>query len=365
MRRSTGQATIELLVLCGLAAAVALALGTALASGAAAATAGALRRALRPPHPVHDDTWALGSPTWGPLLRRYAPRLVLERDRYGEDDEVPVEFTRCRQRPCARLGVGRPAMYVHLVRRPDAAFLHYWFYYPDSRTTHLPDGGLGTHADDWEGVIVRLTADGAAARATAHGGLAGSGPWWAAAPGWRPIGPHPVIYRASGSHANGFAPAGIDLAGDRWNGTLGTVDPALVAGRCGRPARGTASIPPRRRRGGSASGATPRRPAPASTGARAARSSRPARGERLGKGLQIWHVDLSGGIHALTLGPAPREGPVPRHAAAADGLRAAVPGGAVGLDRPRPRRAAVRAGRPVADRRRDRRGDPAARYRRG
>ena len=83
MRRSTGQATIELLVLCGLAAAVALALGTALASGAAAATAGALRRALRPPHPVHDDTWALGSPTWGPLLRRYAPRLVLERDRYG------------------------------------------------------------------------------------------------------------------------------------------------------------------------------------------------------------------------------------------------------------------------------------------
>jgi hypothetical protein len=228
MRRSTGQATVELLVLCGLVAALLLLLGGALATGAAASTARALQRALRPPHPVHDDTWALGSPTWGPLLRRYAPRLVLERDRYGADDEVPVEFTRCRAAACARFGVGRPAMYVHLLRRPDAAYLAYWFYYPDSRTTRLPDGGLGTHRDDWEGVLVRVGADGAAARATAHGGLAGTGPWWATSPGWRPIGPRPVVYRASGSHANGFAPAGIDLAGDRWNGTLGVVDPVLV-----------------------------------------------------------------------------------------------------------------------------------------
>ena len=199
MRRGTGQATIELLVLCGLVAALLLLLGGALATGAAAATARALQRALRPPHPVHDDTWALGSSTWGPLLRRYAPRLVLERDRYGADDEVPVEFTRCRVAACARFGVGRPVMYVHLVRRPGVAYLGYWFYYPDSRTTHLPDGGL-----------------------------AGTGPWWATAPGWRPIGPRPVVYRASGSHANGFAPTGIDLAGDRWNGTLGVVDPVLV-----------------------------------------------------------------------------------------------------------------------------------------
>jgi hypothetical protein len=228
MRRSTGQATIELLVLCGLVAALGLGLAAAFRSGAATATAAALGRALRPPHPSHDDTWALGSPTWGPLLRRYAPRLVLERDRYGQDDEVPVEFTRCRQPACARLGTGRPAMYVHLVRRPGAAYLHYWFYYPDSRATHLPDGGLGTHRDDWEGVIVRLTAAGAAARATAHGGLAGIGPWWATSPGWRPIAPHPVIYRAAGSHANGFGPGGIDLAGDRWNGTLGVTLPALV-----------------------------------------------------------------------------------------------------------------------------------------
>ena len=41
--------------------------------------------------------------------------------------------------------------------------------------------------------------------------------------------PRPSIYRAAGSHANGFAPGDIDLAGDRWNGTLGDVDPTLVA----------------------------------------------------------------------------------------------------------------------------------------
>ena len=51
MRRSTGQATLEFLLLAGLVAVVALGLGVALASGAAASTADALRRALRPPEP--------------------------------------------------------------------------------------------------------------------------------------------------------------------------------------------------------------------------------------------------------------------------------------------------------------------------
>ena len=237
MRRSTGQATLELVLLMGLVAVVTLGLGVALVSGAAAATADALRKALRPPSPAHDDTWAIGSATWGPLIRRYAPHVVLERDRYDEDRSVPVDFARCRARTCARFGVARAVLYVHLVRHPDAAYIHYWFYYPDSRATHLPDGGLGTHRDDWEGVIVRLAADGASARATAHGGLAGAGPWWATRPGWRPIGPHPVLYRASGSHANGFAPANIDLAGDRWNGTLGEVDPSFIAADLARSLR--------------------------------------------------------------------------------------------------------------------------------
>jgi hypothetical protein len=237
MRRSTGQATLEFLLLVGLLAVLTLVLGVALASGAAASTADALRRALRPPSPAHDDTWAIGSTTWGPLIRRYAPRVVLERDLYGEDASVPVDFAHCRRRACARLGVARAVVFVHLVRRPTAAYIHYWFYYPDSRATHLPAGGLGTHRDDWEGVIVRLAADGAAARATAHGGLAGAGPWWATAPGWRPIGRRPLVYRASGSHANGFGPGDIDLAGDRWNGTLGAVDPTFVAADLARSRR--------------------------------------------------------------------------------------------------------------------------------
>ena len=237
MHRSTGQASLEFALLTGLAVLVTLGLGVALANGAAGSTAEALRRALRPPSPVHDDTWAIGSATWGPLIRRYAPRLVLERDVYGEDASVPVDFGRCRQKACARFGVARAVAFVHLVRRAEAAYIHYWFYYPDSRTTHLPAAGLGTHRDDWEGVIVRLAADGAAARATAHGGLAGLRPWWAAAPGWRTIGPRPVIYRAAGSHANGFEPGDIDLAGDRWNGRLGEVEPTFVAADLARSRR--------------------------------------------------------------------------------------------------------------------------------
>jgi hypothetical protein len=237
MHRSTGQSTLEFLLLAGLVAVLALGVGVALARDAGGSTGDALRRALRPPNPVHDDTWAIGSATWAPLIRRFAPRVVLERDVYGEDESVPVDFARCRARRCARFGVARAVVYVHLVRRPDAAYIHYWFYYPDSRSTHLPVGGLGTHRDDWEGIIVRLDADGPAARATAHGGLAGSGPWWATVPGWRPIGRRPVLYRASGSHANGFVAADIDLAGDRWNGTLGDVIPSLVAADTARALR--------------------------------------------------------------------------------------------------------------------------------
>ena len=116
MHRSTGQASLEFALLMGLAALVTLGLGVALASGAAGSTAEALRRALRPPSPVHDDTWAIGSATWGPLIRRYAPRVVLERDVYGEDESVPVDFARCRQKACARFGVARAVAFVHLVR---------------------------------------------------------------------------------------------------------------------------------------------------------------------------------------------------------------------------------------------------------
>jgi hypothetical protein len=223
-RRSNGQATIDVVFLLALVATLMGALAVALPRGDGPATVVAAIRHALAPHPPHGDRWALASPTWGPVLRRYAPRLVLERDEYGADAAVPVDFALCRVPRCAALGTGRPVVFAHLIRRPHVAYLAYWFYYPDSLTAHLPVAALrGYHHDDWEGVIVRLDGHGAAARATAHTGLQGARPWWSRDPGWRPIGPHPTVYRASGSHANGFGPVDLDLAGDAWNGTLGTV----------------------------------------------------------------------------------------------------------------------------------------------
>ena len=232
MRR--GQATIELLVLLGLAIAL-----TVVVAVAARADAGALRRHLVESIPGHrperrDDRWALRSDSYGPLIRRYVPTLVLERDRYGEDAAVPSDPGVCRQPWCAALGTGRPTIFTHLVRRPGATYIQYWFYYPDSKTLHAPFPELrGYHRDDWEGLIVRIPDDGApAARVTAHQGLVGSARGWtvsaggatlASNPGWHPITEHPEIYRAAGSHANGFTRDAIDVPLDRWNGDLARI----------------------------------------------------------------------------------------------------------------------------------------------
>ncbi len=104
-------------------------------------------------------------------------------------------------------------------------FIEYWFYYPDSRTLHAPVAALeGYHRDDWEGLIVRIPDDGEpSARVTAHQWLVGAQPGWRGDPGWRPIPPHPAIYRAAGSHANGFTRTSIDVPLDAWNGDLATL----------------------------------------------------------------------------------------------------------------------------------------------
>jgi hypothetical protein len=228
MRRARGQSTVELIVLSGLAVAVAAGLAGLLPVIASSVDA-ALRRTVRHEHAAQDDRWALGGPTWGPVIRRYAPDLVLERDRYRRDRSVPVDFEACRALACAAYGTSAAAAYVHLVRRPGRAYIEYWLYYPDSQSDHLPVAALaGYHRDDWEGVIVRIDAGGVAARASAHLGFNGAGPWWSPDPGWHPIGPHPLIYRAAGSHANGFRSHDIDLAGDDWNGTLGRASLALL-----------------------------------------------------------------------------------------------------------------------------------------
>ncbi|MGI9186806.1 MAG: hypothetical protein ACR2J9_04690, partial [Gaiellales bacterium] len=89
MRR--GQATLELLVLLG----VALGL-SALMVVATGADGGAIRRHLIESIPGHrpdrrDDRWALRSDPYGPVIRRYAPTMILERDRFCEDAAVPSD----------------------------------------------------------------------------------------------------------------------------------------------------------------------------------------------------------------------------------------------------------------------------------
>jgi hypothetical protein len=232
-QRRRGQATLEYLAL--LAAILAL-LGvlilgarTRLGQRLVSAIGSALHVTER-----HGDRWAILDGHYGRLARLYLPDLVLERDRYGEESSVPVDFTACRALACAAYGTGRPAIYVHVVDQPGRTYIEYWFYYPDSRTSHGPGVTAGYHLDDWEGAIVRVDDDGGVyGRVSTHGGFSGARPYWTGDPGWRPISAHPVIYRAAGSHGNGFGETGIDLAGDNWNGTLGQLAPSsfsLLAG---------------------------------------------------------------------------------------------------------------------------------------
>jgi hypothetical protein len=139
------------------------------------------------------------------LVRDHSPNVAYERD----SRELPVDFRRCRKAECsngseatagiARSSAGLPVTaFTRVVdRRPTGGslYIQYWFYYPESFT-----GGIGRifghrwpgyHADDWEGVQVRIGPKGeAAARASAHGGYGGG---WIRWKGW---------YRVSGgSHA--------------------------------------------------------------------------------------------------------------------------------------------------------------------
>ncbi|MSO47605.1 MAG: hypothetical protein EXQ67_05930 [Thermoleophilia bacterium] len=247
MRR--GQATIEFLILLGVAIAVTAFIVFAARSDGASYAA-RIAKAIPGHQPERrDDRWALRSDSYGPLLRRYTPELVLERDRYGEDAAMPVDPAVCRKPWCAAFGTGRAAVFTHVVRRaggvvggvlqPGVTYLEYWFYYPDSKTLHFPVAELqGFHRDDWEGLIVRIPDRGSpVGRVTSHQGLVGVVSGWSVGrggivvsrePGWFPLGPHPVVYRASGSHANGFVRDGIDAPLDLWNGDLGRLPPSAL-----------------------------------------------------------------------------------------------------------------------------------------
>ena len=205
-----GQATVEYLGISVLLLALLL--------GAGVVAAHAARRTPPP-----------GDAAYLRLAAHYTPRVAIERGADG--GELPVDFRRCRRPDCARGPAVRPVLFLHAVRANGNLYLEYWEYVPDSRLAHTgipPVDGL--HDDDWEGLIVKLRGDGTVigARATAHLGFNGRHPWWdLARADWAPY--PAVLYRASGSHAGSFSESGIDVAGDRWNGTLASVRPRLLA----------------------------------------------------------------------------------------------------------------------------------------
>jgi hypothetical protein len=134
----------------------------------------------------------------GRLVRQHMPTVVFE----AGSRAMPVDFRHCRETSCgdgaseglvhrtdARLPL---TAFVHVVDcRPDAReqaeaegiecsppragnlYLQYWTYYADSATLRdLPIvGAEGYHEDDWEGVQIRIGADGQVdERASSHNG---------------------------------------------------------------------------------------------------------------------------------------------------------------------------------------------------
>ena len=131
-------------------------------------------------------------------VRENAPRIVYERGMTA----LPVDFRSCRSPACSdgpETGrvtgsrAGRPvALFTHLIdcREPARAarrgydcsgervgrvYIQYWEYYADSATSRALLGARGFHADDWEGVQIRINRDGSVdARASSHNGYNGA-----------------------------------------------------------------------------------------------------------------------------------------------------------------------------------------------
>jgi hypothetical protein len=134
----------------------------------------------------------------GKLVREHMPMLAFERGSRA----VPIDFRRCRDAACGdgsdrglvhRTDRGLAvSAFVHVVDCRAAAieesesagydcsgdrsgnlYIQYWTYYADSATLRgVPVvGAAGFHRDDWEGVQIRLGADGEAdERASSHDG---------------------------------------------------------------------------------------------------------------------------------------------------------------------------------------------------
>jgi hypothetical protein len=201
--RESGQGTVEWVGLIGL---VALLMVAMLAGGARfpfSSLAGTLADKLICAASIGDNcepselVAAYGDDLAG-LVRRHTPSIAYEDGMAA----LPVDYRKCRVTECADGPAegaltssfeGQPVTeFVHVIDcRPEAVeeteaagadctgdrsgnlYLQYWTYYANSRSW---DGvpvaeDLGFHEDDWEGVQVRVNADGSAdERASSHNG---------------------------------------------------------------------------------------------------------------------------------------------------------------------------------------------------
>ncbi len=134
----------------------------------------------------------------GKLVREHVPTLAFEQGSHA----VPIDFRRCRETSCGdgsatglehRTDAGLAvSAFVHVIdcraaasaqaeadgydcsgERAGNLYLQYWTYYADSATLRgVPIvGEEGFHADDWEGVQIRIKPDGSVdERASSHNG---------------------------------------------------------------------------------------------------------------------------------------------------------------------------------------------------
>jgi hypothetical protein len=173
------------------------------------------------------------------LVRAHAPNITYE----PGERQLPVDPRLCRARSCAegsedrdldlhRTRSGeRATVFTRVLRRSGGTYLQYWFYYPDSNSTWagsdkiwersrlLPLVGAlvrgergypGFHHDDWEGLQLRIDADGRVwARASSHGHYQGCKQVscrnrWISGTGWTRV--------SRGSHA-GHIPVELERGG--------------------------------------------------------------------------------------------------------------------------------------------------------
>jgi len=202
IRGERGQGAVEwiglVLLVCALVLAL-LAVGGARVPGAGLASAiyGRILCAVDLADVCSSDPELVAAygPELASVVRSNAPEIRYE----AGMSALPVDFRACRDAECgngpsagevAASASGEPvAAFVHVVDcRPGAAaatesrgfdcsssregnlYVQYWLYYEDSTSVRDLPGQVGHHEDDWESYQLRITPEGADARASSHNG---------------------------------------------------------------------------------------------------------------------------------------------------------------------------------------------------